>query len=113
MRSSDILTLDNHDLYDRVRLMLVAKPTISFEWIAQELGVEPMEVVHWFLAYKAPRGTSKPYQSPRLPAIGQPRFANRVVMPESEEDRRRKAIWKRQHEGAKAALSTLITTTHG
>lgn len=104
MSDVDILRPDNHALFDRIRLMLVAQPTISFQFIADEFAVTPRELVVWFLAYKAPRGRRTAYQSPRFPAIGEPLKSNREPDEEKSEHARRMRTWRKQRDGARLAL---------
>jgi hypothetical protein len=53
---SDILRSDNHELFDHVRVRLVARnPVIPFEDIAAEFGVTVDELVGWFLSYRLPK----------------------------------------------------------
>jgi hypothetical protein len=56
MESSDILRPDNHELFDHIRLRLVARdPVVSWEEIAAEFSIEVPELVAWFLTYRMPK----------------------------------------------------------
>jgi hypothetical protein len=105
-KASDLLRPDNRELFETVRDKLNQRsPVVPVQFIADELGVTVDELCRWFIAYKEPR-KAKAYQSPRFPALPEPKQPIRDPWADSEE-RRRQAIWKRQHEAARAAREAM------
>jgi hypothetical protein len=101
--SADLLRPDDRELFERVREQLNRRnPPVSIQVVADEIGVSVDDLCRWVLAYKEPR-KKKAYQSPRFPAIAPPK--HRISDPwADDENRRRQAMWRKQHAGATAAL---------
>lgn len=102
--ADDLLRPDARELFETVRTRLNARdPAEPIQAIADDLGVTVDQLCRWFIAYKEPRRHKKAYQSPRFPALPEP--LGKITDPWADsEARRRQAIWKKQREGAKAAL---------
>ncbi len=73
MPSADLLRPDNHELFNHMRLMLIARdPIYTLEEIAEEFGGVPVpDLIAWFLSYRLPPAARvRPAgMTPRDPAL--------------------------------------------
>lgn len=100
-----ILTPTNHDLMALVKARVDADYPMTF--IAQELGVDVDDLVHWILKeYREPKlRKHKPYQNKGADALGEPKRPGNSWSPAAQV--RRQTAWQREHDGVAAARKAM------
>lgn len=103
-RALEILTPHNHELYRLFKARCDAGYPMTM--IAAEIGVHVDDLCDWVLkVYREPK-KQKPYSTRHMEAIGEVHNGNGAGWSLSEQTRRHLA-WKRQREGARAALEAM------
>lgn len=100
--STTVLAANDHELMKLVRARIEAQYPLAF--IAQELGVDVHELIHWIMdVYKAPPKLKRdaPFANAKYgPPIGQPKRKGNPWSP--AEAVRRQTAWERSRSGAAA-----------